>query len=153
MNNGEELYKIESTHQNKKNEPDKYPFPYFFMSLAVDQWTKKLVQQMPQKLANEGFLSFDLIVMQDDLWVNVKHIQLGVGFIEFIYSDKTIKYTSSDIKRIYFQNGSLFIEHKNYEKKLLGIIEKGDKNGIPLTNLSNQSYFLFAFEKLMGYKL
>ena len=153
LNNGEEVYKVESTHQNKKNEPDKYPFPYFFMALAADQWTKKLIQQMPQQLAKEGFLSFDLIATENDSWVNIKHIQLGNGLIEFIFSDKIIKYTSTEIKRIYFQNDSLFIEHKNYEKKLLGIIEKGNKNGIPLTSLSNQSYFLFAFEKLMGYKL
>jgi hypothetical protein len=39
------------------------------------------------------------------------------------------------------KNGNLFIEHKNYERKLFGFIEKGDKNGIPLTNLANQAYF------------
>ena len=78
---------------------------------------------------------------------------MGIGFIEFIFSTKTVRYNHDEIKKMYFQNGSLFMEHKNYEKKLFGFIEKGDKNGIPLMNLSNQAYFFHAFEKLMGYSL
>lgn len=153
LNNGREVFKLESTHQNKNNEPDKYPFEYYFMALAVDQWTKRLVSQMPKKLQEEGFLEFDLIAYQDSKWINVKHIRMGIGYIEFIFSTKTVRYNHDEIKKMYFQNGSLFMEHKNYEKKLFGFIEKGDKNGIPLTNLSNQAYFFHAFEKLMGYSL
>ena len=153
LNNGKEVFKLESTHQNKNNEPDKYPFEYYFMALAVDQWTKKLVSQMPKKLQEEGFLEFDLIANKNSKWINVKHIRMGIGFIEFIFSTKTVRYNHDQIKKMYFQNGSLFMEHKNYEKKLFGFIEKGDKNSIPLTNLSNQAYFFHTFEKLMGYSL
>jgi len=153
LNNGVEINTLESTHQNKDNEPGKYTFEYHFMTLAVNQWTQKLVEQIPAKLAKDGFLEFDLIAKKDGVWINIKHIRLGIGFIEFIFSDKTVRYNHDEIKKMYFKDGSLFMEHKNYEKKFFGFVEKGNKNSIPLTNLSNQPYFFHAFEKMMGYSL
>ncbi|MBP7107731.1 MAG: hypothetical protein KBA90_04155 [Chitinophagaceae bacterium] len=153
LNKGTVVYKLESTHQNKNNEPGKYPFEYHFMSLAVSQWTRKLVEQIPEKLAKNGCLEFDLVGKKDEVWFNVKHIRLGIGYIEFIFSDQTVRYNHDEIKKMYFKDGSLFMEHKNYEKKFFGFVEKGNKNSIPLTNLSNQPYFFHAFEKMMGYSL
>ncbi len=153
LNEGKEVHRLEDTHKNQHNLPDKYPFPYHFMSLAVSQWTKKLVEQIPEKLSKDGFLEFYLIGKKDERWFKIKHIRLGIGYIEFIFSDKTVKYNHDEIKRMYFKDGSLYMEHKNYEKKFFGFVEKGNKNSIPLTNLSNQPYFFYAFEKMMGYSL
>jgi hypothetical protein len=155
LHKGKQIHIHEGTHQNKNNEARKYPFPYHFMTLAEDQWTKLLVQNMYDDLRQNGFIVFDIIVKPKDSenYVDVPYIKLGEGFVEFLFKDNPIKYDRKDIKKIYFQNGNLFIEHNNYEKKFFGWVEKGNKNGIPLTNLGNQKFFFMAFPLLMGFDL
>jgi hypothetical protein len=147
------VFDFKSSHRNEKNEPNKYPPEYHFMSKVEEQWNLKLIDKIGIKLENDGYIEFDLIIEEKNKYLNFQYIRLGVGFIEFIISDKITRFNYDEIKNMYFQNGNLFLEHNNFEKKFFGIITKGDKRGIPLTHLSNQSFFFFAFNRLMGYSL
>ncbi|QLH47810.1 MAG: hypothetical protein HWD58_20705 [Bacteroidota bacterium] len=60
-------------------------------------------QPNAKKLQEEGFLEFDLIAYQDSKWINVKHIRMGIGFIEFIFSNKTVRYNHDEIKKCIFK--------------------------------------------------
>lgn len=153
LKNNNVVHKFASTHRNKKNEPGKFPPEYHFMTKVEEQWNLKLIEKVENQLATDGYVGFDLILEDKNKYINYHYIRLGVGFIEFIISNKITRFNRDDIKDIYFQNGNLFLEHNNFEKKFFGLITKGDKNGVPLMNLSNQSFFLMAFQRLMGYSL
>ena len=55
-------------------------------------------------------------------------------------------YNKSNVKNIKFNNGSLIIEDVNHSSKLFGLIEKGDKENIPLHTIGNRELFLTFFQ-------
>ena len=55
-------------------------------------------------------------------------------------------YDKSNIKDLYFKNGNLIIEDVNHSSKLFGLIQKGDKENIPLSIIGNRELFLTFFQ-------
>ena len=50
-----------------------------------------------------------------------------------------------------FENGNLVIEHVNHSKKLFGLIEKGDIEHIPLTNIGNKKLFILYLQTVIKF--
>ena len=80
------------------------------------------------------------------------YIRIGIGFITFLNGNETFTYKFNEIKRIYSKNAELFIEHKNFEKKMF-FFKSGNQNSVPLRNLSNRNFFYKALEILIGYSI
>ena len=55
-------------------------------------------------------------------------------------------YNRSNVKNIRFDKGNLIIEDVNHSSKLFGLIEKGDKETIPLHSIGNRELFLTFFQ-------
>jgi hypothetical protein len=53
---------------------------------------------------------------------------------------------------MYSKGADLFIEHKNFEKKLF-FFKSGNQDSIPLRMLCNRQFFYKAMELLLGYTI
>ena len=147
------IMEIASTHKSKENTPDKSLQGYWLSKIAEKYWTIYLLDNMENKLSAKGFLTFNLYIYDDNKYVKVPYIHLGIGFIKFITSEGSINYKFDEINKVYTtKENELYIEHNNYQKKYF-FMESGNKNGIPLSNLSNRLFFFKAFELLLGYKI
>lgn len=151
LNKNNQLYEVDDTYNNKDGNPDEYPFSYYFMEKAERQWTLYNLQKMDAELAVNGFLEFRIIGKSSGSWFNVPYIHLAPNSLTFFLDSKSITYEANDIKNIYAKNGTLHIEHSNFQKRFL-FKNKGNTNEIPLSNLSNSKYFFKAMEILLGYQ-
>lgn len=151
--NGDAILELEDTFESKSNNPDKSNFGYWSQYTAEKYWTVFLLDNLEQELVNKGFIEFMLVGYDkaNKKPATIKFIEMGIGYIKFIYANRETTYQFNEIKNMYIKNGNLFIENKNYEKKFL-FLSSGDKDGIPLANLMNKNYFFKAVELLLGYK-
>ncbi|RKS42501.1 DnaJ-like protein [Gillisia mitskevichiae] len=151
LKNGRLISEINGSHQSKEGKPDKWQDEFWVNEIAERYWTVYLLDNMEKDLDIKGYIEFNLISYNNDQYESLPYIRLGVGYIEFINSKENFKYNFNDIKSVGSKGSNLFIEHKNYKKKFY-FFESGNKNGIPLRNLSNYQYFFKSFELLLGYK-
>jgi hypothetical protein len=147
---GEVVFKMTGRHDNKHDEVGKYPAEYNFMASAEVQWTNRLIERMDEQLREFGFIQFNCMIKEFSKWKVFKHIRLGMGYIEIVNYKAIVKYDIEEINRVYVKNGTIIIEHSNYQKKLLGLIQSGDKAEIVIDYLSNQAFFFFVYDRLVG---
>jgi|JI10StandDraft_1071094.scaffolds.fasta_scaffold120664_2 hypothetical protein len=147
----EPLYKIMNQHTSKENNPDKQLYFDYWMNIEAEKlWTIYLLDNMETKLEKDGFIEFNLYSFEKGILI--PYIRIGIGFITFLTFSPEITYHFNEIKRVYTKGTDLYFEHKNYERKFI-FFESGDKNYIPLVNLTNRSYFYKAMEILLGYQI
>lgn len=142
---------VNGSHDSKEGKPEKHHSEFWLHEIAERYWTIYLLDNMEKELEAKGHLTFNLYSYENDRYQKIPYIHLGIGYIKFITSKEEVTYNFNEIKKVYTKGSNLFIEHKNYEKKFL-FWESGNKNGIPLTNLSNRQFFFKAMELLIGYK-
>jgi hypothetical protein len=152
FNNTTIIKDINDLHNSKEGNPDRDQTNYWLNYFAERYWTIYLMDNMEKDLETKGYLEFSLIYPKgDDQWEKKPYIQLGIGYIKFLTEKGSTSYNFNEIKKVYTKGTNLFIEHNNYEKKFF-FIESGNKNGIPLMNLSNRLFFFRTMELLLGYK-
>ena len=61
------------------------------------------------------------------------------------------EYNRETLKNLWFENGNLVIEHVNHSKKLFGLVEKGDIERIPLTNIGNKKLFMLYLQTVIKF--
>ncbi|HEY0220840.1 MAG TPA: DnaJ domain-containing protein [Candidatus Paceibacterota bacterium] len=145
------LFKISGSHNYKDGNPDKLLHSDYWLNIEAEKlWTIYLLDIMENTLESKGYIEFNIYSFEHSKLI--PYIKIGIGFITFLTGGQTITYNFNDIKRIYTKGTDLFIEHKNYEKSFF-FFESGDKNYIPLLNLSNRKYFMKAIEILLGYEI
>jgi hypothetical protein len=152
-NTSDIVYTHDGAFIDKKGDPElSTSHRYWLNRTAEKYWTIYLLDSMEETLERDGFLSFNVYSYEHNTLH--KFIEIGIGYIKFLYPGETdsVIYKFDDINRMYFKGTNLFIEHRNYTKKLFRK-ESGDKDGIPLLNLCNRSFFLHAAELLLGYNL
>lgn len=152
LKNNTILKEENGSHDSKEGEPGKNHSQYWLHEMAERYWTIYLLDNMEKELETKGYLTFNVYGYKNDNYVKMPYINLGIGYIKFITSKGDVTYNFNEIKRVYTKGSNLFLEHSNYEKKFF-FFESGDKNGIPLTSLSNRQFFFRAMELLIGYKL
>lgn len=151
LNNNRIIKEINGSHDSKEGKPSILYFDFWLHEKAEKYWTIYLLDNMEKDLDSKGYLEFNIYDFKNDTFIKIPYIHLGIGFIKFITSKGEVKYNFNEIKRVYTKGSNLFIEHSNYEKKFF-FFESGNKNGIPLSNLSNRQFFFRAMELLIGYK-
>jgi len=150
QDNGETLYWDEGTYAGKENNPPRDKNSYYWFDIAIERyWTIYQLDHMEQRLNAYGHIEFNLFDMNSKR--TIKYIQLGIGFIRFLFLDGNVTYNFDEIKKIYIKNNHLNIEHKNYNKNFL-LFKSGNKNEIPLMYLANRQFFFKALELLAGVK-
>jgi hypothetical protein len=140
-------------HNSKEHNPDKNTYyKYWLNHIAERFWTIYKLDNMESDLQEKGFLNFNIAFFENGKYNLSPYINLGIGYIEFINKKGNIKYNFDEIKRIYSNGSTLYIEHINYQQ-ILFFIKSGNRNEIPLLNLTNRQFFFKSLEILLGYKL
>lgn len=145
------IKEVNGSHDSKEGRPEKHHSEFWLNEIAERYWTIYLLDNMEKELESKGYLTFNLYGYENDRYKKIPYIQLGIGYIKFMTAKGDTIYNFNEIKRVYTKGTNLFIEHSNYEKKFF-FFESGNKNGIPLMNLSNRQFFFRAMELLLGYK-
>lgn len=151
LNKDKVVKEVNDIHDSKEDNPAKSHTNFWLNTWAERYWTVYLLDRMEGELDKKGYLQFNLYGFKDEKYIQLPYIQLGIGYIKFTTAKGDVTYNFNEIKRVYTKGTNLFIEHANYEKKFF-FFESGNKNGIPLMNLSNRQFFFRAMELLLGYK-
>lgn len=150
LKNNKFIKEIANFHLSEDGNPERNETDYWLNDFAEKYWTVYLLDNMEKDLETKGYIEFS-IYNKESNYVKTPYIHLGIGYIKFITNKGDVTYNFNEIKRVYSKGTNLFIEHTNYEKKLF-FFESGNKNGIPLLNLSNKQFFFRAMHLLLGYK-
>lgn len=151
LNNNRIIKEVNGCYFSEEGNPEKTYTSYWLNHFSERYWTIYLLDNMENELETKGYLEFFLYSFSNNQYLKNPYIQLGIGYIKFITDKGIVTYNFNEIKKVYKRGTSLFIEHTNYEKKFL-FFENGNKNGIPLMNLSNREFFFRAMDILLGYK-
>ena len=134
------------THQQEKNNDDPLSEHYTFWKNIEREWTaRKLKEMLSSSVADSA--TFSLLHAQEGSndWYATPYVTITSNAI-FVGGRE---YNRETLKRLWFENGNLVIEHINHSKKLLGLIEKGDIEHIPLTNIGNKKLFILYLQSII----
>jgi curved DNA-binding protein CbpA len=98
--NGDLIRQIESTYTNKNGNPEKYVSDFWTNNLAERYWSVYLLDMMENELRVNGYIDFYLVVLDKNKFVTVKFIELGIGYLKVIYSNRETRYNFNEIKQI-----------------------------------------------------
>jgi len=151
LNKEKIILEVNGQHESKENNPNHESEPEFWLHTNAEKyWTIYLLDNLEKNLQKDGCLKFNIAHFENDKYILKQYIKLGVGYIEFLTENGNVKYNYNEIKRIYRKGTTLQIEHINYQVKML-FIKSGNKDEIPLLNLTNRQFFFKALEILLGY--
>lgn len=135
------------SHNQQKPKDDPSNPHYTFWKKIEEIWTG---QKLNELLANpKENVTFSLLhsAKGDVNWYATPYITISPNAI--FVSDR--EYNRETLKNLWFENGSLVIEHINHTKKLFGLIEKGNIEHIPLTNIGNRKLFMLYLSSIIKF--
>ena len=124
---------------------------YIFWRHIEDVWTAIKLSELLEQSEKEG-ATFSILhsPKNSDVWYATPYITISPDSI-IVGGEKGRVYNSETLKNIWFENGNLVIEHVNHSKKMLGLIEKGDIEHIPLTNIGNKRLFMLYLQSIIKF--
>lgn len=136
------------THNQEKPKDTQFNEHYTFWKQIEDIWTKrKLSELLTQNGLSEVTFSLLHSSKNKDKWFATPYITISSDAI--IVGGR--EYNRETLKNLWFENGNLVIEHVNHSKKLFGLVEKGDIERIPLTNIGNKKLFMLYLQTLIKF--
>ena len=151
---GKIIYQNNGTYTDEKGggtEINEFIYPEYTLNRDAEKyWTVYLLDNMEKTLNEKGYLEFNIYSFENNSFN--PYIRVGIGFITFLKGKESFTYNFNEIKRMYSKGADLFIEHKNFDKKLF-LFKSGNQDSIPLRMLCNRRYFYKAMALLLGYTL
>ena len=146
-NHVEMLVEYVGTYFQEKPEDDLLDKDYLFVKAIEDAWSRYKIQGLLDLYKTTGSYTFNILA-------TVKNTSKLAVFPYIKFTSDSIQignntYNKSTIKDMYFKQGYFIIEHINHSKKLLGLIEKGQKDEIPLTNVGNKQLFIWFLDAMI----
>lgn len=141
----------EGTHMQQKAKDDPLDEKYTFWKNIEDVWTSiKLAELL--ETPNLQSVTFSILHSSNDsdAWNATPYVTISPNAI-IVGGENGRKYDKETLKKIWFENGNLVIEHINHSKKMFGLIEKGDIEHIPLTNIGNQKLFMLYLQSIIKF--
>lgn len=136
------------TYNQEKPKEIQFNEHYTFWKQIEDIWTKrKLSELLAQNRLSEVTFSLLHSPKNVDKWLATPYITISNDAI--IVGGR--EYNSKTFKKLWFENGNLVIEHVNHSKKLFGLIEKGNIERIPLTNIGNKKLFFLYLQTVIKF--
>lgn len=135
-----------SHHQQKPKDDPSSPH-YTFWKKIEEIWT---AQKLEELLANpDESVTFSILHSDknDINWFATPYIRITPNAI--FVSER--EYNRDTLKNLWFENGNLVIEHVNHSKKLFGLIEKGNIEHIPMTNVGNRKLFMLYLSSIIKF--
>lgn len=139
--NGENiLYGESGKYFNSKNEEGKYGWKFPFLQDIENAWTSFLMKDLIRQLQTEGIVHFN---SKESFTEN--QIEVGRYYLKY----NNMIFQKHEIGKVYFEDGMLFIEHKNYESKYWGLKNKGERMSIPVNKMPNKKAFIILVQNLL----
>lgn len=136
------------THNQEKAKDDQYNEHYTFWKQIEDIWTKrKLAELLASNSLSEVTFSILYSPKNEDNWFASPYVTISSDAITVSGRE----YNRETLKNIWFENGNLVIEHVNHSKKFLGLVEKGNIERIPLTNIGNKKLFMLYLQSVIKF--
>lgn len=136
------------THNQEKPKDTQTNEHYTFWKQIEDVWTKrKLSELLGQNNFSEVTFSLLHSPKNEDKWFATPYVTISNNAI--IVGGR--EYNRETLKNLWFENGNLVIEHVNHSKKLFGLVEKGDIEHIPLTNIGNKKLFMLYLQTIIKF--
>lgn len=136
------------THNQEKPKDTQFNEHYIFWKQIEDIWTKRKLSEL---LAQNGLseVTFSLLhsPKNEYKWFATPYVTISSNAI--IIGGR--EYNRETLKNLWFENGNLVIEHVNHSKKLFGLVEKGDIEHIPLTNIGNKKLFMLYLQTVVKF--
>lgn len=136
------------THNQEKPKDTQFNEHYTFWKQIEDIWTKRKLSEL---LAQNGLseVTFSLLhsPKNEEKWFATPYVTISREAI--IVGGR--EYNRATLKNLWFENGNLVIEHVNHSKKLFGLVEKGDIERIPLTNIGNKKLFMLYLQTVIKF--
>lgn len=139
------------THHQEKPKDEPSNAHYVFWRHIEDVWTAiKLAELLEQTEKNSATFSILHSPKYSEAWYATPYVTISPDAI--IVGGKNGRvYNRETLKNIWFENGNLVIEHVNHSKKMFGLIEKGDIEHIPLTNIGNKRLFMLYLQSIIKF--
>lgn len=134
------------THNQEKSKDEQLNEHYVFWKVIEDIWTKrKLTELLSKKSLTKVTFSLLYCPKNEEIWFATPYVTISDDTI--IVSGR--EYNRETLKNLWFENGNLVIEHVNHSKKLFGLLEKGNIEHIPLTNIGNKKLFMLYLQTVI----
>lgn len=138
----------EGTHNQQKPKEDQVNEHYVFWKHIEDIWTKrKLSELVAENSLSEVTFSILHSPKNENKWYATPYVTISNEAITVSGRE----YNRETLKNIWFENGNLVIEHVNHSKKFFGLVEKGDIERIPLTNIGNKKLFMLFLQTVIKF--
>lgn len=130
---------IEGTYSQEKPGDYYTDQKYRFWKTIEMKWSRFKLEQLKTALDNGESIGFNL------------YSEKGFYNNYFLFQGAQVTiggtlYDRTTVKNIGFNNGNLIVEHANHSSKLFGLIEKGNKETIPLHMIGNRELFFTFFQ-------
>lgn len=136
------------THNQEKPKDDQFNEHYIFWKQIEEIWTKrKLSELLVQNALDHVTFSLLHSPKNEDKWFATPYVTISNDAI--IVGGR--EYNRETLKNLWFENGNLVIEHVNHSKKLFGLVEKGNIEHIPLTNIGNKKLFMLYLQTVIKF--
>jgi hypothetical protein len=135
---GRTVFKLSGRYHSKEGNP-RQGDPYWLAAAAERAWSMFEVDRMQQQLERNGYVHFNL--------GGSNFVRVGPGFFEFSMKGEVARITTDEIKKLTLDQGHFHIHHKDAK----WFSRKG-KFDFPYAQMANARLFLFAIEKLCGYR-
>lgn len=136
------------THNQQKQKDDQLNEHYVFWKQIEEIWTRrKLKELIAENSLSEVTFSILHSPKNEDKWYATPYVTISNEAITVSGRE----YNRETLKNIWFENGNLVIEHINHNKKFFGLVEKGNIERIPLTNIGNKKLFMLYLQTVIKF--
>lgn len=120
----------------------------FFWKQIEDVWTKRKLSELIAE-NSLSVVTFSILhsPKNEDKWYATPYVTISNEAITVSGRE----YNRETLKNIWFENGNLVIEHVNHSKKFFGLVEKGNIERIPLTNIGNKKLFMLYLQTVIKF--
>ncbi|MEA2711033.1 MAG: hypothetical protein QOF78_3634 [Phycisphaerales bacterium] len=135
---GKRLLRVKGQHRGN-NAPPKPGDAWHFANAAENAWSEHFLARAQQQLKDEGSIAFRI----DKRRV----VRVGPGFLEFHFGEAPQRVTAEEIASVGLGGGHFSFKHKDAKW-----YSRSGKYTFSYGAMGNGKVFLFALEKLMGYR-
>jgi hypothetical protein len=132
-------------HHQEKSTDDPHSPHYSYWKKIEEIWTMRKLKELFLQKDEKVVFSILYTGNDDNHWYATPYITISQDAI--IVGGR--EYNRDTLKNLWFENGNLVIEHVNHSTKLFGLLEKGNIERIPLTNVGNRKLFLMYLSSII----
>ena len=136
---GRSLLRLKGSYRAGKKKRPKAGSPFHFARAAEIAWSNSFLDRAQASLKAEGSIPFRV---DKKRWVRV-----GPGFLEFHFGDEPVRVEKAEIAKVTLGNGVFAFQHTDAKW-----FSRSGKFSFNYGAMGNAQVFLFALDKLMGYR-